>query len=66
MRYDGDVKWLPVRSAAAMLGVSMTRVYQLVENGTLLSIKVDCTVLVSQRSVYARREARIKEESCAA
>jgi hypothetical protein len=66
MPYDGDVKWVPVRTAASMLGVSMCRVYQLVEAGELLSIKVDNTVLVSQRSCYARREARIKEESRAA
>jgi hypothetical protein len=57
MPYDGDVRWLPVRTAAKMLQVSMTRVYQLIERGDLLSIKVDSTVLVSGRSVEARTSA---------
>jgi excisionase family DNA binding protein len=66
MPYDGDVKWIPVRTAAAQLGISMTRVYQLVDSGVLLSIKVDRTVLVSERSVRARRMERTKEDSRAA
>jgi translation elongation factor EF-1alpha len=57
MPYDGDVRWVPVRTAAKMLQVSMTRVYQLIERGDLLSIKVDSTVLVSGRSVEARTSA---------
>jgi excisionase family DNA binding protein len=55
MLRDGDVKWVPVRTAAKMLGVSMKRVYQLIESGTLSSMKVDCTVLVSVRSVESRQ-----------
>jgi excisionase family DNA binding protein len=53
MSYDGDVKWVPVRTAAQMLQVSMTRVYQLVGEGTILSIKLDGNVLVSRKSVEA-------------
>jgi len=53
MSYDGDVKWLPVRTASKMLRVSMTRVYQLVDVGTLLSMRLDGNVLVSRRSVEA-------------
>jgi hypothetical protein len=55
MVFDGDVRWLPVRTAAKTLGVSMTRVYQLIEDGILVSIKVDKTVLVSARSCNARQ-----------
>lgn len=55
MLRDGEVKWLPVQTAAKMLGVSMTRVYQLIGAGVLLSIKVDSTVLVSQRSIETRQ-----------
>lgn len=55
MLRDGEVKWIPVRTAAKMLRVSMARVYQLIESGVLLSVKVDMTVLVSQRSVEARQ-----------
>ena len=55
MMRDGDVKWVPVRTAAKLLRVSMKRVYQLIEQGTLTSMKVDCTVLVSMRSVESRQ-----------
>ncbi|MBE3046026.1 hypothetical protein IMZ48_26500 [Candidatus Bathyarchaeota archaeon] len=55
MAYDGDVKWVPVRTAAKTLGVSMARVYQLIEKGDLVSMKVDLTVLVSMRSCNARQ-----------
>lgn len=51
---DGEVKWLPVRTVAKRLGVSMARVYQLIEAGDLCSIKVDLTTLVSCRSVESR------------
>jgi hypothetical protein len=55
MVYDGDVKWVPVRTASKMLGVSMARIYQLIEKGELTSMKVDLTVLVSIRSCNARQ-----------
>lgn len=55
MIYDGDVKWVPVRTAAKTLGVSMARVYQLIKDGELVSMKVDLTVLVSMRSCNARQ-----------
>lgn len=48
---DGDVKWVPVRTAAKMLQVSMARVYQLIERGELCSVKVDLTTLVGLRSI---------------
>lgn len=55
MAYDGDVKWVPVRTAAKTLGVSMARIYQLIDKGELVSMKVDLTVLVSMRSCNARQ-----------
>ena len=55
MAYDGEVKWVPVRTAAKALGVSMARVYQLIDKGELVSMKVDLTVLVSMRSCAARQ-----------
>jgi hypothetical protein len=54
MPYDGDVKWVPVSAAASRLGISRTRVYQLIGEGALLSIKVDSTVLVSAKSCDLR------------
>ena len=61
MPYDGDVKWVPVSAAAARLGISRTRVYQLLEEGALLSIKVDSTVLVSLKSCDGRLAERGRE-----
>jgi len=55
MPYDGEVKWVPVRTAAKTLGISMARVYQLIARGELVSMKVDMTVLVSMRSCNARQ-----------
>lgn len=55
MAYDGEVKWVPVRTAAKTLGVSMARVYQLIAAGELVSMKVDLTVLVSMRSCCSRQ-----------
>lgn len=52
---DGDVKWVPVRTAAKMLGVTMARVYQLLEIGELTSMKLDLTTLVGLRSIEARK-----------
>lgn len=56
-----DVRWIPVRTAAQMLGVSRVRVYQMIGEQVLASIKVDCTVLVSRRSVESiAQEGRSK------
>jgi hypothetical protein len=54
LRSDGDIKWIPVRSAAKMLRVSRQRVHQLIEAGGLVGIMQDRTMLVSLRSVEAR------------
>ena len=66
MIYDGDVKWVPVRTAAKFLGVSMARVYQLITAGDLTSMKVDCTTLVSLKSCNARQLTLQMEEKNAA
>ena len=55
MLRDGEVKWIPVSAARKMLGVSRQRVYQLIEHGVLLSMKVDNTILVSHKSVVSRQ-----------
>jgi len=54
MLRDGEVKWVPVSAAAKSLGVSTKRVYQIIDAGGLVSMKVDATVLVSARSVEDR------------
>jgi len=53
-RSDDDLRWIPVRSAARRLGVSCARVYQLLHEGQLSSIKMGCTYMVLSRSVDAR------------
>jgi excisionase family DNA binding protein len=42
---------IPVKSAAKRLGVSPARVYQMIEEGKLSSVKMDTTVLVYESSV---------------
>ena len=54
MKYDGEVKWIPVSSVAKTLSVSRQRVYALINQSKLSAIKVDDTVLVSSRSVSMR------------
>jgi len=54
VNYDGEVKWVPVATAARQLKVTRQRIYQLVGQGELLGMKVDRTWLVSLRSVNAR------------
>jgi hypothetical protein len=66
MLRDGDVKWLPVLTAAKKLGVSMARIYQLCDRSMLVSIKVDNTVLVSARSVEMRASGSKEVENAAA
>lgn len=60
-RYDGDVRWMSVRAAAAALDVSRQRVYQLIDSGALVSVESGNTVLVSVRSVEARNALLEKE-----
>ena len=54
MKYDGEVRWVPVSSVAKTLSVSRQRVYALINQSKLTAIKVDDTVLVSSRSVSWR------------
>jgi len=42
---------IPVLAAAKRLGVTAARVYQMIEEGKLLSVKIDKTVLVFESSV---------------
>ncbi len=62
LRYDGEVKWVPVKTAASMLRVTMKRVYQLIGTGSLSAVRVDRTWLVSCRSINARIELLRSEE----
>lgn len=52
--YDGEVKWIPVRAAAKLLGVSRQRVARLCKVGGLVSVSMEGTRLVSLRSVEMR------------
>jgi excisionase family DNA binding protein len=49
-----DLRWIPVREAAHMLGISRQRVYQLIHEGQVRSVRVGCTYMVLKRSVEAR------------
>ena len=60
-RYDGDVRWVSVLTAAGMLDVSRQRVYQLINSGALVSVASGATILVSCRSVEGRIALREKE-----
>lgn len=60
-KFDGDVRWIPVSVAAAQLRVTRQRVYQLRDQGALVWMKVNYTVLISQRSVEARRALLLAE-----
>lgn len=46
--------WIPVKTAARMLGVSRQRVYELIRQGGLAWCKMDNTVLVGRSSVEER------------
>jgi len=59
--YDGDIKWIPVRAAAKMLGVSRQRVAYLCKIGLLVSVIYESTRLVSLRSVEVRKAGLQKE-----
>jgi hypothetical protein len=54
LRFDGDIRWIPVSQARMLLRVTRQRVYQLIGQGALVSMKVNESVLVSLRSVEAR------------
>jgi len=51
---ESEVKWIPVRTAAKMLGCSRQRVWKLCHEGALSSMVMDSTRLVSRRSVEDR------------
>lgn len=42
---------VPVSAAAKRIGLSAARIYQMIEEGKLQSIKVDSTVLVYESSI---------------
>ncbi len=66
MRREIGVEWVPVRTAAKMLGVSMARVYQLIESGDLRAQKMDSTMLVYQKSVeYRQMKLPVHEDAAA-
>ena len=54
------LEWIPVLSAAKMLGVSAQRVSLLCKQGKLASMKCDKTVLVGAESVRQRVAAMQK------
>lgn len=62
MRYDGDVKWLPMAAARMALRVSRQRVYQLLGTGELTGCQINGTWLISQRSIDARIAMLRKQE----
>jgi excisionase family DNA binding protein len=51
--------WIPVRSAASLLGVSPQRVYQLIAAGRLMATRVDSTWLVRAESVGVRMQEQL-------
>jgi len=59
--YDGDVKWIPVRAAARILGVSRQRVSRLCRTGQLVSVVMESTRLVSLRTVESRLAEMMRE-----
>lgn len=61
-RYDGDIRWVSVWTAARILGVSRQRVYQLIDAGALVGLKDANTVLVSARTAEARKLLLEREE----
>ena len=51
-------KWITVKHAARLLGVSKQRVYSLVKSGHLGWMKMDGFVLVTMATVEARMKAK--------
>ena len=52
--YNVDIKWVPVRYAVTVLGISRQRVYRLIKLGRLTSRTVEGTVLINDKSIEAR------------
>lgn len=55
MPVEEQVRWVPSSTAAAMLGVTRARVYQLIKRGALASRKFSNTLLVSVESIEGRQ-----------
>jgi excisionase family DNA binding protein len=53
--------WVPISTAAKVLGVSRQRVYQLIDEEKVGARKVDGTVLVSAVSLEQRMRSLAKE-----
>jgi len=62
MRYDGEVKWLPMAAARVLLRVSRQRIYQLLGISELSGMQVNGTWLISLRSIEARIALLRKQE----
>jgi len=62
MRYDGEVKWLPMAAARGLLKVSRQRIYQLLGTAELSGMQVNGTWLISARSIDARIALLRKQE----
>ena len=61
-----ELFWIPVSSAARLLGVSKSRVYQMIEEGKLSAQTVDSTTLVDSSSVDVQISRRGREVKRAA
>jgi len=59
--YGDDTRWLPVAEAARLLGVTPQRIYQLIHEGQLHSLKIGATYSVLRRSIEAR-QVMLREE----
>jgi len=55
-----DVRWVPVRTAAKILGVSASRVYKLLEEHKLVGRRLDGIVLVHMHGVELRHQEQQK------
>lgn len=66
MGADLGLGWIPVRTAAKMMGVSRSRVYQLVDAGDLKALRQDRTWLVHRASVDLWCEIRDRRKRRAA
>ena len=54
LSFSRGIGWIPVRTAASILGCSRQRVYKLSEEGKLMTQSIDGTVLVSVQSIEGR------------
>lgn len=63
LNFEELTSWIPVLEAAARLQVSRQRIYQLLENGSLVGRKVRNTWLISNRSVDGRVALLAREEA---